>query len=187
MRFFNNNKKYGLVAILLHWLSFILVAYILYLGTIMVDMPLSPEKFSNYSLHKSLGITILVITLVRLCWKLINKTPKLPLFMDSKQKLIANIMHYIFYVMLVGLPLLGWAMSSAAGFSVVVFGQIKLPALTSPDPELLELFKLLHEFGAYIFFGLIILHILAAFIHQFYYRDNLLGRMLGKGQLYGNN
>lgn len=174
----NTEEKYGAVAKLFHWVIGITIIFMLAFGLWMSDLPMSPDKFKYYGIHKSIGALVLIAAALRLLWRLTNKQPELPKDMPWYEKLGANLSHIALYIMMFFMPLVGWAMSSAAGFPVTVFDAFTLPNLTSPSPEKVDLFKLLHYYGGLFMIGLISLHALAALYHHFWHKDNVLKRML---------
>jgi cytochrome b561 len=174
----NTQQNYGSVAKTLHWLMFVLIAGLLIVGLIMTDMENSPDKFRIYGLHKSIGIVVLMLAAVRLMWKFINPAPILPTSMRAIEKLAAHAGHWILYGLMFAMPLSGWMMSSAAGFSVSVFGLFTLPDLVSADKELAHDLKELHELLGNGIMVMVVLHAAAALLHHFYHKDNVLIRML---------
>lgn len=174
----NTNNSYGIVAKTLHWLMFVLIASLLALGFVMEDMQNSPDKFRLIGLHKSIGIAVLFLAVIRMAWKLANVSPVLPDHMRRLEKFLAHAGHGLLYVLMLVLPMSGWVMSSAAGFPVSVFGWVVLPNLVPPDAELKKQMVELHEMLAWVLIGVVTLHVLAAFLHHFYYKDNVLRRML---------
>lgn len=178
MAFRNSKRGYGSIAKTLHWLIALLIISLLAVGFIMADMAVSPDKFRVYGLHKSFGITVLAVAAVRLMWKAANDSPLLPDAMNKLEQLAAKAGHALLYVLMFAMPLSGWAMSSAAGLPVSVFGWFTLPNLVAPDNELKKILRETHEWLAWALIIMISLHVLAALLHHFYYKDNVLRRML---------
>jgi cytochrome b561 len=174
----NTTETYGSPAKLLHWLMFLMIASLLAAGFVMVGMENTPDKFKLYGLHKSLGITVLTLVFLRLAWRLMNITPILPDTLSRMQKFMAHAAHWGLYALMVAMPMSGWLMSSAAGFTVSVFGWFSLPNLVEPDKALFEFFKDAHEIFAWALILLVAMHAAAALLHHFYYKDNILRRML---------
>lgn len=178
MQIHNTDSKYGVIAQCLHWLIFVLIAGLLAVGFIMTEMENSPDKFKLYGLHKSAGIVVLTLAFFRLLWRLKNRVPILPNTLNALQKKLAHLGHYALYLLMFAMPISGWFMSSAAGFPVSVFGLFTLPDLLTPDKELGKQLAEVHELIGFTIIGLVSLHIIAALLHHFYYRDNVLQRML---------
>ena len=178
----NSEKSYSSLAKTLHWLLALLIIGMLAVGLYMADLPMSPDTFRLIGLHKSFGIIILALATLRLIWKWMNESPLLPDAMNRLEKFLAKAGHFALYVFMFAMPLSGWAMSSAAGLHVSVFGLFTLPDLVAPDKELKHQLVELHSTMAWILMGLIALHVLAALLHHFYYKDNVLRRMLPFGE-----
>ena len=169
---------YNRTSKLLHWGMAGLIFYMLYLGLTMTDLPLGIEKIRLYGLHKSLGICVLSLLMLRVAWRVITMTPKPMTGMSVRLVLAARATHYAMYALMLCMPITGWLMSSAAGFPVAPFGFFTLSALIAPSPSALEFFKETHELLAFLFMGMISLHVIAALYHHFYRKDATLRRML---------
>ena len=171
--------RYTRVAVLFHWALAILLIGTFIGGELMVREWV-PNRFVLYQWHKTFGILILVLTAGRLLWRLTHKPPALPADTPRWQSLASHATHWSFYVLMVAMPLLGWAMVSASSLPVPteLFGVIPLPDLPVTESEAVEnRFKDLHHTGAKVFFALFVLHVGAALWHQFGKRDGLLSRM----------
>jgi len=180
--------RYDVVAMLLHWLTALAVIGLLVVGNQMADMPRTdPLKLVLFNMHKSLGVSVFVLTLLRLAWRLTHRPPPLPDTMPDWEKRVAHLTHWAFYGLLLGVPLLGWVMVSAAPRSVptLLFGSALLPHLpglvdldleTKKDYK--ELFETAHAAAAYCMAGLILLHVGAVLRHRFLLKDRVASRML---------
>ncbi|MGE3919201.1 MAG: cytochrome b [Hyphomicrobiaceae bacterium] len=169
---------YSTLAMTLHWL-FVLIFLVMFpLGYIMTGLELSPTKLAAVSWHKSIGITALSLAVLRLGWRLVRPPPPLPADLPPPQKLGARIVHWLLYGVIFALPMSGWLMSSAAGFTVKPFGLFALPNLVDKDKPTFRLLVEVHEILGYVLLGLIALHVGAALYHYFVRRDGILGRML---------
>jgi cytochrome b561 len=178
MHFKNTPQFYGAVAKIFHWLLAALIICMLALGLTMAGMKNSPDKFKLIGLHKELGIVALCLVSLRLGWKMLNVSPLLPESLGKLAIVGARTVHFLLYAMMFAMPLTGWLMTSAVGFPVSVFGLFLLPNLVAPDKALANSMNQLHEIFAWALIGLIALHVAAALLHHFYYRDNILLRML---------
>lgn len=180
-------ESYGSGAQLLHWMSAVLVMAMLGLGVTMVwwvtDLG---AKFSLYQLHKSLGVTVFALTLFRLVWRWSHARPPYPATMAAWETRAASANHGLLYVLLLVLPLSGWAMVSASTFPVptVLFGWLPLPHIAplaelTPDGKraIETLLKGLHLALAATLATLVAVHIAAALRHHFVLKDGLLRRM----------
>lgn len=177
--------RYTNVAIVLHWTIAILLLGQIVGGLVMTDLPREQAtlQFELFQLHKSFGVAILLLTLFRLGWRLTHRPPPLPEGMARWERFAARATHIGFYVLLILIPLLGWAYVSAAPLRVptVLFGIIPwphLPGLEAAGESAAEAFAEAHEIAAFAAIGLIVLHLAAVVKHQFLARDNLLARMI---------
>lgn len=168
---------YTSTAITFHWLMAVLLAANFALGVTMSDMSLSPQKLQFVSWHKWAGITLLGLVTLRFLWRAFANRPVL-LPMATWQRRLAKLTHFLMYLMLFAIPLSGWLMSSAGGFTVSYLGMFPLPDLVAKDKQLFEQLKEAHEILNYLLLGLVILHVLAVLKHQFIDRDATLARMV---------
>lgn len=173
----NSALRYGIVAQSLHWAIVVLLIVQVTLGMIADELPLGLEKLALLARHKSFGITILGLAVIRLAWRWIDRPPPPPP-MPRWQQLAANLNHWALYALLFAMPLSGWMMSSASNYPVSWFGLAQLPDLVLPDRSLKEQLEEVHELLATILISLALLHVAAALKHQFFDRDGLLFRML---------
>src|ERR1700721_369713 len=123
-----SRQRFTLVQRVLHWLMAICILAMLFIGVGMVSTVM-PKYLALVSIHKPLGIAILVLALIRLVVRLSYGAPPLPADLPEPMKLAAHLSHYAFYVLMIGMPLLGWGMLSAAAYPVVLFGGVHLPAI----------------------------------------------------------
>jgi len=159
----------------LHWLMAICILAMLFIGVGMVST-IRPDYLTLVSVHKPLGITILVLALLRLLVRWRRGAPPLPAAMPEPMKLAAKLSHVAFYLLMIAMPLIGWAMLSAADYPVMVAGW-HLPAIVAPNPGLHSLLWNTHRFLAFCFFALILLHLSAALLHAWVRRDGVFEAM----------
>ena len=171
-------ERYNRTAIFLHWLVGLGILGTLGLGLYMVDLPFSPAKLQIYSWHKWAGMTLLFLALVRLAWRLSHPAPALPDTMGPLSRLAAHAGHWVLYILMLAIPLSGWLMSSAQGFSVVWFGVLPLPDLVAKNLELGEWLNSIHLILNYTLIATLIGHIGAALHHHFIKKDTVMSRML---------
>lgn len=176
----NTSSRYGLVPQLLHWIVVVLIGLQYWLAEAAEELPAGTDKLAMLTRHKSFGITILLIALVRVAWRLFDRPPAPPP-MPAWQRTAASLAHWGLYVLLFALPLTGWMMSSSANYPVSWFGLVQLPDLVMPSEELHEVLEEVHESLFVALLSLAGLHVLAALKHQFMDRDGLLSRMLPWG------
>jgi len=168
--------RYSSFAIALHWLLAAALAGSFGVGLFMADLAASPLKLRLYNWHKWAGVTILALSCLRLAWRLSHRPPP-DLPMPRWQQRAAHLTHGLLYALFFAVPLVGWAYSSAAGFSVVLFGVLPLPDFVPVDRALADALKPWHGNLAFALAGLVLLHAAAAIKHHFVDRDGLLGRM----------
>jgi cytochrome b561 len=161
----------------LHWLMALCILAMLFIGVGMVSTVM-PKYLTLVSIHKPLGIAILVLALVRLVVRLRSGAPPLPVDLPEPMKLAAYLSHYAFYVLMIGLPLIGWGMLSAATYPVVLYGGVHLPAILPQSDSLHTLLWNAHFYLAFVFFALILLHIAAALFHALVRRDGVFQAMV---------
>ena len=177
----NSPNRYGLVTQSLHWLVVVLVIVQFFLAEAVDEMPRGAQKLEWLGWHRSVGLTILVVALVRVTWRTFDRLPD-PLPMPDWQRKASLATHWALYALLFALPLTGWMMSSAEGATVSWFGLVQLPGLVVPSKPLGEILHVLHSVLATSLLVLAGLHVLAALMHQFVDRDGLLYRMLPWGR-----
>ena len=169
--------RYSLVAIVLHWVLALAIIGAFCFGLYMTSLPFSMARLKLFNWHKWAGVTILLLSALRLLWRLFNKPPA-DLPAPAWQLTAAHVTHWTLYAVFFAVPLSGWAYSSAAGFPIVWFGVLPLPDLVAPDKALAETLKQPHHLLAYALAVLVLGHVGAALKHQFIDRDGLIQRML---------
>jgi len=170
--------RYSAVAQGFHWLIAALIVVQFTLGWTAQFLPIGARKLARLDLHKSFGMTILTLAVLRLLWRLFNRPPALPPGMTKFERQAARATHVLFYVLLFVMPLTGWMMSSAKNYSVSWFHQFTWPNLIGPDEQAFNLLRSTHDTLSWLLFGVAILHILAALKHHFWNKDDVLKRML---------
>ena len=170
--------RYTPAAIALHWIVALLIIGNLCFGLYLVGLPLSPQKLRNFSYHKWVGVTILLLAAARLAWRLRHPAPPLPATMPPWEKMAANGSHVLLYVLFFAAPLSGWLMSSALGFQTVYLGVLPIPDLLAKNREVGEALKVVHRSINYTMAALIVLHAAAAIKHHVHDRDDVLIRMI---------
>lgn len=174
----NEQDRYGAVAQGLHWAIVVLIVIQITLGVIGADLPVGMERLITLSRHKSLGMTIMALMVVRLMWRLMNPVPVLPSGMSKTEQRLARSTHWLLYGLLLVMPVVGWVGSSASNLTVSWFGVFTFPDLVETDKALAAAAKALHRGMAWTLMALVSLHALAALRHHFLLKDTVLLRML---------
>jgi cytochrome b561 len=174
----NSTTRWGHVAQLLHWVIVILILVQVLIGLQAVDLPLGMKKLALLAKHKSFGMTILGLAVLRLAWRATNRTPELPDTLKSWERVLAHVTHWGLYGLLFALPITGWLMSSARGFPVSWFGLVQIPDLVSRNQGLYDAMLQTHHMLVYLLYAVVLLHVAAALKHHFMLKDDVLKRML---------
>lgn len=173
----SHKNGFGFATKSLHWVMALLILSAFTIGWYMDFLPLGMAKLEWMSRHKSLGVTILTLTILRIVWRLCEPTPQ-ALSPHKLERGAAKLGHLGLYGVMIAMPLSGWMMSSAANFPVSVFGLFTLPNLVGPDKELFETLRTVHWALSWTIVVLVGTHIAAALKHHFIDRDATLRRML---------
>ena len=173
-----NRHPYSALAIGLHWLVFVFVIANWLLGPYMADLPLSPQKLKYFSWHKWIGVTVFLLAVFRLAWRLFHPPPPLSVSVPPWQRHLAQASHLILYLLIFAVPVTGWLYSSASGVPTVYLGWVQLPDLVGRDKALAELLKQAHIFLNMTLLAVVLVHVAAAFKHHFIDHDDVLARML---------
>lgn len=178
-------SRYTTIAIVLHWTMAILLISQIIGGVYMHKLPNSAnEKFDLYQLHKSFGLSILILSVVRLGWRFSHKATALPADMANWERLAARSIQWAFYGLMLIIPLIGWAMVSVSPkdiptflFGVIPWPHLPLAGIVSDRAAAEGLAAEFHEYLAFLFAGLIALHIGAALKHRFIAKDGVFASM----------
>jgi cytochrome b561 len=171
--------SFSFVQRILHWLMAIMVLAMLFIGVTMVST-LGPRFLTLIAIHRPLGIAILVLALLRLGLRLKRGAPPLSNDLSSIQAIAARLSHFVLYGLLIAMPLIGWAMLSAGGYPIALFGSFHLPAIVPHDDRLYSVLRTMHILLAYAFFTTILLHVAAALFHALIRRDDVFRTMAGR-------
>jgi cytochrome b561 len=186
-----SQRRYSPVAMTFHWVIAAAILYQIWLGWRMSDLPSGMAKFELFQLHKSVGITILLLSLGRLGWRLTHRPPPYAGGVRGWQHTLATAVHTGFYVMMIALPLTGWAAVSASTFNLptVLWGVVPwphLPGLAELAPGQKETVSgalgTTHEWLVRLTIAMLALHVAGALKHQFADKDGTLWRMLPFGR-----
>lgn len=174
----NTNNRYGSLTIWLHWLMLLLLIAVYACIELRELYPKgSDPREALKTWHFMLGLSVFVLVWVRLAARLSGPTPGIEPQPPVWQTLSAKIMHLALYLLMIGLPLSGWLMLSAAGKPIPFFG-LQLPALIGENEQLAKQIEEIHEIVGELGYYLIGLHAAAALFHHYIRRDNTLLRML---------
>lgn len=179
----NSQHAYGWPAITLHWVVALLIIVTFGLGLWMGEVPLRDDRPYYYAIHASLGITLLVILVLRIVWALLNPAPDAPAGTPPWQHAAARLTHLSLYVLTLATVLFGWFLASVEDTPIVplAFGLVPLPS-PLPLPHSAEDFlEEAHEIAAYALIAVASLHILAGLWHHYVMRDDTMRRMIGTG------
>lgn len=163
----------------LHWLMAIAILTMLFIGVAMVSTVSSLHALL-VSLHKPLGLMILLLVLVRLWLRFTTAVPPLPRAVPGWQRALAHLSHWALYAMMLAQPLIGWAMLSAAGFPVTLGAGIVLPPLLPVSNDAYALLRPLHTLVALLLFVTVMGHLAAALLHALIRRDGVFESMTGQ-------
>ncbi len=168
--------RFSVVQRTLHWAMAVMILAMLFIGVGMVST-MAPRYWTLVSVHKPLGMLILVLVVLRIVIRLRTGAPPLPADLPVWQARLAKASHWVLYGLMVVMPLLGWSMLSAGGYPVVLYGAIHLPQIMPHDDTLHAVLFGAHALLAYMFFLTIMLHFSAALFHALVRRDTVFGSM----------
>jgi cytochrome b561 len=168
-------QHFPLLSRALHWLMAVLILAMLFVGVAMVS------SLSDYhrlvSIHKPIGILILVLVAIRLVNRLVDPPPPLPAGMPAILRFLAHASHWLLYALMFALPLIGWGMLSAAGYPIALVGSFHLPAILPHDAALYAILRPLHTVLAFALFAAFLVHLGAALTHALIFRDGVFESM----------
>jgi cytochrome b561 len=173
-------QRYSRGAVILHWLIAVLILLNFAAAWVAEDMP-KAEAAQVMSNHKAIGITILLLTLVRIAWRFTRPAPPLVETLKAWEAAVAKVTHGLFYFLMLAIPVTGWGQHSAGsgGKAVSVFGLFNMPALpVGHDKPTIGVFHEAHEITATLMLVLFVLHVAAALKHQFVDKDGTMRRMV---------
>jgi cytochrome b561 len=169
------SDRFPLLSRILHWVMAVLILTMLFIGIAMV------ASLSDYhrlvAIHKPLGILILVLVAIRLINRLLNPPPPLPATMPGFLRFAAHASHWLLYILMFALPLVGWGMLSAAGYPIVLAGAWHLPAILPHNVALYAVLRSLHTVLAFVLFATFIAHLGAALTHALVFKDGVFRSM----------
>jgi cytochrome b561 len=182
MQWRNTSNNYGAVAKFLHWSIVLLIIAQYVIAESAEELPDGIEKLSMITRHKSIGMLVLGLALLRIVWKVSSGGRPAPVPMARPQRIAAAAGHGLLYLLLLAQPISGWMMSSAANYPVTFFGLFQFPALVAASAGLHETLEEVHEVLFQALAVIAVLHALAAVYHHVRMKDDTLRRMLPFGR-----
>jgi cytochrome b561 len=171
------HKQFTPLARLLHWSMAALIVAMLFIGAGMIAG--APEQYSALvRVHKSIGITLLLLAAIRLIYRLLHPAPPLPADLPAMQKFAAYASHLLLYALMFALPIIGWTMLSAEGYPILIYGGLlQLPPLMHADAMSYAHLRSAHALLAYLLFFTVLAHLGAALFHGLIRGDGVLSSM----------
>ena len=161
-----NAVRYTRVAVVLHWLIALLLFGQIGFGWFLESIPRgTPARGFYVNLHKSTGLTLALLILARLAWRIVHRPPELPALMPLWERTGAKWSHVALYVCMLGMPLSGYIASNFSKYGVKLFNSITLPPWGTDDARIYAIFNTTHQVLSYLFVALIVAHVLAALRH----------------------
>lgn len=180
MQWRNSSNQYGLISVVLHWLVAAAVFALFGLGLWMTDLNYYSEWYQSApALHKSIGVTVFSLMLLRVLWRLFTPTPAALSSHSARVRLLSRLGHGLLYLMVFAVLVSGYLISTADGRGISVFGLFDIPAVLSGLPNQADVAGVVHYYAAWSLVVFAGLHGLAALKHHLFDRDETLKRMLG--------
>jgi cytochrome b561 len=174
---------FSLLARLLHWTMAPLIVAMLFIGVGMVAT-VSRAHTTLIAIHKPLGIALLLLVVLRAGVRITRGSPPLPNNLATPQRIAAHASHLVLYLLMAAMPLIGWAMLSAAGYPVTLIGPLQLPPIAPHNVELFAVLRALHTWLAFALFATVLLHLAAALFHGLIRRDGVFSSMARSGRQF---
>jgi cytochrome b561 len=177
----NSIRTWGTLSKALHWIVVILIIMQFFIANRADELPMGLEKLQAWAWHKSIGMTVLMLAVLRLAWRLANPTPDLAAETRPWERVLAKLSHVLLYAFTFALPLTGWLMSSAKNYPVSWFKLFQFPDLVAPAESTFALMQDAHHFLYKALIAVALLHVAGALKHHFIDRNDVLKRMLPFG------
>jgi len=178
IRFRNSADSWGATARGFHWLIAALILAQFVIGSIAEEMKLTPAKLDLFVWHKSIGVTVLVLAVLRLAWRLGNPAPAPPNGTPGWERKLAATAHWVLYALIFAVPLSGWWVSDASRVPFKAFFLVPMPDFIATDRALQETAAGVHEALTMTLLFVVVVHVAAALRHHFLLHDDVLRRML---------
>lgn len=171
-------EGYSAAAKTLHWLMAAAILTSLPIGILLSRVPEGPIQNTMYDIHRSLGAVILLLAVIRLSYRLVHGAPEEDPTLAPHERVLSRIVHVGLYILMIAVPIGGWAATSAYGAPIFVFWLFELPPLLAKNEKLSETLFALHKVGALTMGALIVLHLAGVVMHAFVKRDGVVAKML---------
>jgi cytochrome b561 len=182
MPFRNTTHAWGSLSKAFHWLIVLLIINQWVIAE-RADELKGLAKLEALAWHKSFGMTVLMLAVLRLAWRLMNPTPELEAETRPWERRLAKVSHVLLYALIFAMPLTGWMMSSAKNYPVSWFKTVPVPDLVAPAEQTFHQMHDLHHLLFNVLVGVALLHVAGALKHHFIDRNDVLKRMLPFGRL----
>jgi len=170
-----DGRKFTALSRVLHWTMAAMILAMLLIGIGMVSSLSAYHRL--VSIHRPLGVAILILVAIRLVNRLLNPPPPLPDHMPPWQRFVAKASHFVLYALMFALPLVGWGMLSAADYPIVLYGSLRLPPILPHNVMLYAVLRMTHTYLAFLLFATFLGHLGAALLHALIYRDGVFTSM----------
>ncbi|MDA3807878.1 MAG: cytochrome b [Thiomicrorhabdus sp.] len=177
----NSEQNYGIVSRANHWLSTFIFIGLLTIGLYMTGLEKGDDRQALYALHKSMGIALFGLMLLRLAWLKLSPNPE-QLSKNKFEHILGHAVKGLLYLAMLGMPISGWIMSNSGGHEVSFFNMFALPTLMGEHEMTHEISEFIHSTFGFVLIAIVLLHIAGALKHHFVYKDVTLLRMVGKNK-----
>ncbi len=167
----NTPTEYGSFIKVIHWLTAAIILVLIMVGIYMADLPRVTEEEKQsvmqlYGMHKSFGVVVMLLVVLRLGWLLVNPSPALPAVFEGKERLLVESLKKLLYLLMIMLPISGYLMSNAGGHPIMLFGLFELPALIGEDKAIGGVAKAMHMLGGWAMLLVVLVHTAGALKHR---------------------
>lgn len=173
-------ERFGATARVLHWTMAVLIVVMIFVGGAMVGY--LGDYHLLLGIHKSIGLAILILAVVRIVNRIVRKPPKQISTLGKSERIVAGGSEILMYALFLVQPIIGWCLVSASGIPIQLFGGLRIPAIVPTDADLYASLRTLHSILAYALLAVFTTHICAVLFHALLLRDTLLDRMLFGGR-----
>jgi len=174
----DSRAGWGSFTRMLHWLMALMILGMFVLGWTAVSYPMSPAKLELFIWHKSIGLTLLALGLIRIVWRKNNETPLPPPGISGTEHRLARIGHLTLYGRRSARPVSGYVVNSTANFPFRFFGGARVPNLLPADKTWQNAAEVIHLAGFWLFAMVVLIHLVAALRHHYLRKNDVLKKML---------